>query len=125
MFDEDPFERIAREFFGANRDLSSSGNGFIESEEEDRNIDFVQTDDYIYVVFELPGYKEGDVDVSIRGNELRVLARSKVTESGDEYIARKLRDGVSITKLLPKFVVPKGYKTSFRNGVLEICFKKK
>ena len=125
MFGEDPFDRIAREFFGANRDLGGQGNGFIENEEEERNIDFVQTENYVYVVFELPGYKEGDVEVSVNGSDLRVLARGKATESHDDYIARKLQDGVSITKLLPKFVVSKGYKTSFRNGVLEICFKKK
>lgn len=125
MFSDDPFDRLAREFFGASGGISSSDNGFIENEEEERNMDFVQTDDYVYVVFELPGYREQDIEVSIKGNELRILAQGKATESSDEYIASKLHDGVSITKLLPDYIIFTNYKTTFRNGILELCFKKK
>ena len=124
MFGEDPFDRIVREFFGEGRGLRESDD-WIRGEEEERNIDIIQTNDYVYAVFELPGYSEKDIDVTIKGNELRISAKASLVESADEYISQKLSNGVVITKFLPKYVEPKGYNSTFRNGVLELCFKKK
>lgn len=125
MFNDDPFDRIVREFFG-NSGFRDDSSNWIKGEEEDRNIDFIQTDDYVYLVFELPGYSEQDVKVDIKGNEINVSAKkSKLKESHGDYVSQKLANGIFINKLLPKFIVPRNFKTTFRNGILELCFKKK
>ena len=125
---DDPFDSLVREFFGENRQRGFSNNRddeWIQGEEEDRNIDLIQTNDYVYAIFELPGYKKEEVSVNIQGNELIIKAKAVATESQEEYISEKLSNGIILTKLFPKFVSSKGFKTTFRNGVLEICFKKK
>lgn len=124
MFGEDPFDRIVREFFGDTRGFKES-NEWIRGEEEERNIDLIQTNDYVYAIFELPGYTKKDINVTVKGNELRISAKANLAESADEYISQKLSNGTIITKLLPKYIEPKGYNLTFKNGVLELCFKKK
>jgi len=52
--EEDPFENIVREFFGDSR-LQPSEK-MIQTEREERIIDFVETENKIFVIFELPGY---------------------------------------------------------------------
>lgn len=125
-FDEDPFENILREFFGRDSfGRTKVKNNIISGEEDERNIDFIQTDAYVYLIFELPGYKKEDISVNIRGQELIIKAKSKEGFEKESYVHQKMNTGMSITKLLPKFVITKGYKTTFNNGILEICFKKK
>jgi HSP20 family protein len=125
MFGDDFFDRIEREFLGSGFSRAQGSDSFMKGEEEERNIDFIQTNDYVYVIFELPGYKKEEVEVNVKGGELFVTAQARPTESNGEYLSQKLANGESITKFLPKFVVSKGFKTTFRNGILEICFKKK
>jgi HSP20 family protein len=129
FFDDenDPFEDIVREFFGSpgSRKVSrSSGNSMISGEYEERNIDFVETDNYFYVVFELPGYEREDVSVEIKGENLIVNAEKKLSERVADYMAQKLSNGVHIAKPIPKFIKNKKYDTTFSNGVLEVRFKR-
>jgi len=54
-WNEDPFEDIVNSFFGG-RPQRRRAERFTESEEEERNIDFVETNDFTYLVFEIPGF---------------------------------------------------------------------
>lgn len=133
FFDDDPFEDLVREFFGGrNRPNSGqvgSSKGFIEGEEEDRNIDFIDGENLIYVIFEIPGYGEKDVVVLVKGNclEVNIGKKDRVcdVENVQSYLTRKLCNGIKIRKTLPKSVNPKNFKYSVKNGILEIVFSKK
>ncbi len=128
-FDDDfgssPFDELVREFFGPN--VQRRHNTIIKGEEEDRSIDYVEDKDYIYLVFELPGYDEDDVDVKVRGKELEVSASKKgcKVDKVQSYLSQKLCKGLHFKKFLPNFINPNKSKHSFKNGVLEIKFNKR
>jgi HSP20 family protein len=127
LFDDDPFEEIVREFFGGsspNR-IQSHHNQVIKGEDEDRKIDFVEDDKKIYLIFELPGYNEQDISVSVKGKELVINASKSQTENIQRYLTSKLKQGSQIKKTLPKFINPKKFNNTIRNGVLEVVFNKR
>ncbi len=128
FFDDDPFENIVREFFGESP-IKKSRQQFIKGEEEDRIIDFVEDEDYVYIVFELPGYSKKDISISVKGNQFKVNVLKKENdcekENVPEYLRKRLSDGLIIKKILPKFINTKNFKISMKNGVLEIIFAKK
>jgi HSP20 family molecular chaperone IbpA len=123
--DNDPFNSIVREFFG---DLPIRRNGirqkFIMGEDEDRTIDFVEDENNIYLVFELPGYHEKDISVIVKGKELEITAHKSNGENIQDYLHQKLRQGLHLKKQLPNFVNPKDFSYTMKNGVLEMIFIK-
>ena len=128
FFDEsgDPFEDIVREFFGGS---STPANGarrrVVRGEREDRQIDYIDTGEKVYFVFEIPGYDEKEVELNIQGNELIIKVSKRPTEKVQSYLSRKLERGISFRKTLPKDIKKKGYSYQVKNGVLEVAFKKK
>ncbi len=124
LFDDDPFEEIVREFFGGTPRRANSQKNFIKGEREDRIIDFVEDDDSVYVVFELPGYDEKDVSVIVKNEELEISAKKPEEEKIQDYLHQKLKKGLNLRKKLPSFVKTKNYKSTMKNGVLEIMFMK-
>jgi len=125
--DDDPFEGIVRNFFGGGAPLRKSRreNVFIRGEEEDRNIDFVEDGNKFYLVFELPGFSEKDLLVTVKNRSLEIIAQKKVGEGIQEYLMEKLGQGISIRKELPGFINPKGFSYTMRNGILEVVFDKR
>jgi len=124
--EEDPFENIIREFFEhSSGQISNGPREFIKGEEEDRKIDFVETKDKIFLVFEIPGYSEKDIKVEIRKGEVIIKADKKNIEDVPNYLYNKLSQGFYIKKGLPRFVNHKKFKHTFKNGILEIVFYKK
>jgi len=121
-FGDDPFERLAREFFGGS---SSSEEEFIQTEQEVKSLDLIEGKDKVYLIFEFAGFKESEVDVDISREEIKVTTSRKILEGEDEYISQKLATTKSIHKKLPSIVKTKNYSKTFRNGVLEIVFDKK
>ena len=128
FFDDEPFENIVREFFGDSA-FTNSRRQFIRGEEEERNIDFIDGGDYVYLVFELPGYSKKDINVLVKGKQLEIIAikKEKDCENGGvaSYLKNKLCTGIIFRKTLPNSVIPKHFKTTVKNGVLEIVFSKK
>lgn len=125
FFDDDNgFEDIMNNFFGQNSGHRQGNNEVISGEQDERMIDFIETDKEAFLIFELPGYRKEDVKVDISKNEIKIIAQRKVGESVAEYLAQKLRSGVEIVKPLPKVLVKKKYKLNFSNGVLEVRFRK-
>ena len=123
FFDDDPFEGIMREFFGGSPVRSS--RQFIRGEEEDRNLDFVEDEKKVYLVFELPGFREEDVSIEVNGRDLEISAQKKNGESMQDYLNQKLRRGVVIKKKLPSMVDSKNFSHTMKNGVFEVVFNKK
>jgi len=128
FFEEDPFENIIKEFFGGGPfENDKKRNMIIKGEEEDRNIDFLEDENYVYLIFEFPGYNEKDISLSIKGNQLEIKARKneEAYEKVQPYLNEKLYQGIFIKKTLPRFIIPKKFKHTINNGVLEIIFNKK
>jgi len=126
FFENDPFEDIIRGIFSGNNGRRTRHNKVISSESEERQIDYVEDENYIYLIFELPGFSEKDVNINVDGNNLDITAIVKKTETGTAgYLREKLTTGTHFMKTLPDFINPKNFKQTFRNGVLEIIFSKK
>ncbi|MAG02350.1 hypothetical protein CMI42_03360 [Candidatus Pacearchaeota archaeon] len=119
--DDDPFENVVREFLGGK---ARRENSFTSGEEEERHIDLIENSEYVYIIFDLPGYNEEDIDINIRGDIIDIHVSSKNISGIQEYLHHKLKEGISLSKKLPKFINPKGYKKSFKNGILELKFMK-
>jgi HSP20 family protein len=124
FFDEDPFEDIVKEFFGNRSRTSSSGN-FVRGEQEERVIDYIEEDDSVYLVFELPGYDKKDINVEIKGKEIEISAVRENPQGLKPAIAERLKSGTFFRKTLPQRIKLKKYEETFNNGVLEIKFKRK
>lgn len=122
--ERDPFDSIVREFFGGAPAKRRAREDFIQGEDEDRVIDFVEDKDRVYVVFELQGYNEKDVSVAVKNGALEVSAQKNGREDTQEYLSQKFRQGVKILKKLPKFINPKKFSHTVRNGILEVAFDK-
>lgn len=130
FFDEnsdDPFDEVIRQFFGDQARVStrtSKKNRIIESEEDERMIDFIEYDKDAYVIFDLPGYRKEDVRVLIESDEIEVIARRKTSESVPNYLSNRLNSGIELKKPLPKNLKKKKHSWTFNNGVLEVKFEK-
>lgn len=125
FFGDDPFDEIFKEFFGENPRSKRSRNNVIKSEQDERVIDYIEDEDNVYFVFELPGYEEEDVDVSVKSNTLTVNAVKKNSDVVQDYLNKKLKNGINITKNLPDYVKPKKFTQTMKNGILELKFVKK
>ena len=125
--DDDQFENIIREFLGGRTSRIRKGNyeEIIESEREERVVDFIEDESYVYLIFELPGYSEKDISISIKGRELEIIAKKRNIEGIQNYLMEKFNNGFFIKKNLPNFIKTKNFKHTVKNGVLEIVFIKK
>ena len=125
--DDDQFENIIREFLGGRTSRIRKGNyeEIIESEREERVVDFIEDESYVYFIFELPGYSEKDISISIKGRELEIIAKKRNIEGIPNYLMEKFNNGFFIKKNLPNFIKTKNFKHTVKNGVLEIVFIKK
>ena len=126
---QDPFDDMVREFFGGDspQGIQKAGrrNQFIQGEEEDRTIDFIESEDNVYIVFELPGFSKEDVQIVVSGKELEIVASKKTPDNIQPYLVKRLNQGIQIKKNLPGIAKPKNFEHSFKNGILEVIFKRK
>jgi len=75
-------------------------------------VDVVEGENDVRVLAELPGAKKGDIELTVEGRTLVISAETSL---------RKYRKELE----LPYSVEPKGSKSSFNNGVLEVTFPKR
>jgi HSP20 family protein len=122
---DDPFDSIIKEFFGGAATRRQNRDDFIEGEEEDRTIDFFEDEKKIYLIFELPGFTEKDIQVLIKNQTLEVRAQKKDNTKTQQYLIQKLHEGNFIKKTIPKFANSKKFSHTMKNGILEIIFDKK
>jgi len=132
FFDDDPFEEIIREFFSHKTNASdkpeqSFERKIIDGEEEERIIDFIEGPKKFYIIFEFPGYEKKDILVFIKNRQLEIKLNKKREEKEkiQSYLSQKLSQSIVIKKILPKFINSKKFKSTMKNGILEISFDKK
>jgi HSP20 family molecular chaperone IbpA len=123
--DENNFDDMVNQLFGGAQGRRRTTRRTAQSEEEGRTIDFTETDDSIYVIFELSGYDEDDVSVRVEGKTLEVSAKKKVLDDVKEYLAAKLSAGIIYQKALPENAISKDFDYSIKNGVLEVKLRRK
>jgi HSP20 family protein len=74
-------------------------------------VDILEGTDEITVVADIAGYKREDLRVRVKGERLTLVA---------EALDHKYRKSLN----LPKRVIPRTMRTTYKNGVLEIRLKK-
>ena len=124
FFNDDPFESIAREFFGQSPSRRYENNEIIRGEEEERIIDFLETPKKVFLIFEIPGYDKEDVIVNVDKKQIEILVKKKNMENVQTYLSQKLKQGVYFKKLIPQTANSKKFNYTFKNGVLEVVFDK-
>ena len=124
--DNDQFEDIIREFLGDSnsRIRRDDYEEIIGGEVEEGIIDFIEDENYIYLIFELPGYDEKDILISIKGRKLEIIAKKRNNVEVQNYLTQKLNTGFFIKKNLPSFIKTKNFKHTVKNGILELVFIK-
>ena len=125
FFNDDPFEDIVREFFGQRVGREKHPQEIIRGEEDERTIDFIEIENKVFLVFEIPGYSKEDIILNVKKGEVEIIVKKKNLENVQDYLSQKLMQGVYFKKHLPNFVNHKKFNWTFKNGVLEISFNKK
>lgn len=97
------------EEFGNVRRLGSKP---VLSEEREPLVDVIEKGDEIRVIAEVPGVDKNNIKVKVNGNTLIVTA-----QEGDRKYYKEVE--------LPAKVDENSAKANYRNGVLEVIFKKK
>lgn len=123
--EQDPFDSIIRDFFGTPTRKRRREEEFIESEEEDRVVDMIETKDKVFLVFEIPGFSQKDIVVMVKDRKIEIQAQKRITSNVQEYLAQKLQKGMHIKKTLPANVSAKDFTHTYKNGILEVTLKKK
>lgn len=118
FFEDDEFEAVVRELIGA------TSNRRVSRENEENMVDFIKLDKKAYIIIELPGFAEKDVAVSLNNRVLKIHAKKKSADDVKEYLSQKLSKGVLYERTIPASIDTKNFDHSFRNGILEISFKK-
>lgn len=121
-FNNDPFEDIVNQFFGNSARVRRPRAKRIV-DEEDENTQFIEEEDYVYLIIELPGYSEKDINLSTNGDRINISAKTKQVV-GQDYIAQKQKEGITIEQIAPDNIKMKNFKKTFRNGILEVTFEK-
>lgn len=125
-FGDDFFDEIEKAFFNNSysRPRTSSSGNVVQSEREERVIDYIEEDNEVYFIFELPGFREKDIHVSLKGNNLNVNVLKKDFSEVKSYLKEKLSQEISFSKNIP-VKVDKNFNKNFKNGILEVKFRRK
>jgi len=112
----DPFQEIAGSW-----DDDFFGNGF------KLNADVYQDKDNVIVEMDVPGVKEGDLDITVENDVLTVSGNreEKQEVKREDYYRRETRCGsFSRSVILPMQVKSTEAKAKFKKGVLKITLPK-
>lgn len=113
LFDEDNWNKLSNW-----PDLSSSSTG----------LDIYETDDAVVVEAQVPGVKEQDVDVTVEGNVLNIVAESKEEEEQKEKkktVYKSTRQtSFNYSTSLPRMVDGTRAKAEVENGVVKVTIPK-
>jgi HSP20 family protein len=101
---------IIREF--GNVRPSITGGRFSLKEEREPFVDVLTTDNEVKVIVELPGVNKEDIKLTATEKSLSINAQSP-----DRKYSKRVE--------LPEEVDPSSAKSTYKNGILEVTFKKK
>ncbi|MEK6824308.1 MAG: Hsp20/alpha crystallin family protein [Nanoarchaeota archaeon] len=94
------------------------------SEEDERVMDFIEADEHVFFIIELPGYEKEDVIIKVEGRIIQIQAKKRALDDAKEYLAEKLAQGLKYKRTLPEGIAVKKYAESMKNGILELIFDK-
>lgn len=82
---------------------------------------FAKGDDCV-IVAELPGVKKGDIDVNVKGNQVRISGKKDISYGEDVSVHRRERDSGSFDRTLtiPIEVDADKVQAEYRDGVLAV-----
>ena len=121
---EELFERMGRQFESMGDQFGGGGMGW---QPGGMSLDMADRGDEFVVTANLPGFEKDDIDISLRGDRLRISAESSAeTEAGDEDFLRKERRQQSMSRTLtvPEPVDETGVSAEYKNGVLTVTLPK-
>lgn len=127
FFDDDfndPFDSIVSQFFGRPYGRGARKRYEISGEEESE-LGFVETNEKVFLILEIPGYNEKEISIILKDKKLEIHAKKIHLENVKDYLANKLQRGVTISKTLPSHVSTKNFSHTFKNGILEVAFDRK
>ena len=120
--------RMSRQF---EESMGGSGMGMeqLTGGQANAAVDVADRGDELVVTADLPGYTKEDIDVTLRGETLRITAEQRQeSEEGDgdgRYIRKERRHkSVSRSVSLPEEVDEEGVSADYRNGVLTVTLPK-
>ena len=122
--DTDQFEDIVSSFFGQPMRRRTQRNTNTNKNEDEPELGFIETDDITYLIVELPGFSEKDIEIDIKARKIEISAQKKSLTNVKEYLAPRLQTGIKIVRTLPNDIDSKKFSHSFKNGVLEVAFKR-
>jgi HSP20 family protein len=112
----DPFREMAPIFGGVER------NSFVP------HFDVTENKDSYLFKADLPGVKEGDIDITLNGRQLTIAGQREVEneENSDKYYTYERQFGTfSRTFTLPETADLEAVKTALEGGVLTLVIPKK
>jgi len=114
------FERMVENFFGDRFNSVLSDWPVITPR---MNTDIRETDRAYVMTAELPGFSQDEIDVSVSGNLLNIVAEHQEKEGGEGRMRREQRSfRQSFT--LPTSVDPDKIEANCENGLLEVYIPK-
>lgn len=94
---------------------------FVAWEPEPWGFEAEERENEVVLRAEMPGFEPGEIEVTLRGNELTARAEHTATEKGAEGTPATRRHAcVERTVTLPEGVEPAHIEASYRNGMLEV-----
>jgi HSP20 family protein len=128
----DPFKDIEEFFDRLNENVGEFGRG-LETGIGAPNmlVDVAESDGEVVVSADLPGFEKAEIDVSVKGRQLRIAAdHTTEEETGDGegdatyYRRERTRRSLSRTVPLPTDVDETGANAHYENGVLVVTLPK-
>jgi len=132
---DDPFDRLAREFFGANRDISDSKLGSRSNVSRDQNsivsnmgADYDRVEggaDYFVIVNFVDNVKKTDIHLDIE-EDFSDEGSDGWFGGGDKVLSiqNKNKKDSFLRIRIPKKVAKRKMSHTFNNGILEVRFGK-
>ena len=83
FFDDgnDPFDQLVKQFFGHAPGKSKPRmQRKVDSQEDLSSGEVIENDDIVYLIFEIPGFSDQEIKISVKDNILEIKAEKKSKE---------------------------------------------
>lgn len=107
--DNDPFESMIERMFGGNSNFADERSYTKQTNYSQKN--FIETKKYFYFVLDLSNLKKINLEI-------------KQSSQTKEFFIEISGDGNVFQYAIPKNMAKKKFEWNFKNGILEVVFKK-
>ncbi len=111
--------KMMNDFFRSRpkRTLLDSIDDMFKQQSPSFAVNINETDEHYTIIVELPGVPKNDIHVEMRGNDLIIKVKEQEQSPRNLGGVRRVH--------LPEYVLKKQMKAVYRNGLLEISFRKR